>query len=58
MQVRVLKEFLDSLTEQDLEKELSFYDAKTGKAYFFNGKETVEVVDLSDETYLDIVFNN
>lgn len=58
MPVKILKEFLNSLTEEQLEKELTFYDAKTGKAYFFAGKIQVEVVDLSDDSYLDLVFNN
>lgn len=58
MPVKILKEFLNSLTEEQLEKELTFYDAKTGKAYFFAGKTQVEVVDLSDDSYLDLVFNN
>ena len=58
MPVRILKQFLNSLTEEQLEKELTFYDAKTGRAYFFTGKTQVEVVDLDDDTYLDLVFNN
>ena len=58
MKVRVLKEFLNSLTEEQLEKVLTFYDARNGNAYFFAGKEEVEVVDLDDDLYLDLVFNN
>lgn len=58
MKVRVLKEFLNSLTEEQLDKELSFYDARNGNAYYFVEKEEVEVVDLDDDLYLDLVFNN
>lgn len=58
MKVRVLKEFLNNLTEEQLDKELAFYDEKNMRAYYFVGKEVVEVVDLDDDHYLDLVFNN
>lgn len=57
MKVKILKDFVNSLTEEQLEKELTFHDFQTGKTYFFGEKERIDVVDLDDEDYIDLVFN-
>jgi len=56
MKVKQLLKFLqEELTEEDLEKEIGFYDEKNRIMYDSPNKPTF--VDLSDDKYLDFSFN-
>lgn len=55
MRARVLLEFLNGLPAEALEKEVTFFNYQTNTAYPTLSKAMI--VDLSDEEYLDFVFN-
>ena len=55
MKVKDLLNYLNSLSDEILEKELNFYDYKNKIAY--DSPAVPTVVDESDEYYLDLVFN-
>lgn len=55
MKVKVLLDFLKKLPQQDLEKEVTFYDNKLNQSYSTLSKPVI--VDLNDDDYLDFVFN-
>ena len=55
MKVKDLLEYLNKLPKEMLEKELTFYDYENNVSY--NTPAIPMVVDESDVSYLDLVFN-
>lgn len=55
MQVQTLRNYLNRLPKEFDDKEITFYDYKTNKAY--QTKEYVYVVDETDPNWLDFIFN-
>lgn len=55
MKVKVLLDFLNELSPQDLEKEITFYDYIQNLSHSTLHKPVI--IDLNNEKYLDFVFN-
>lgn len=55
MKAKILLNFLKELSAQELEKEITFYDYKARISH--QTASELIVVDLSDDKYLDLVFN-
>lgn len=55
MKVKQLLKFLQELPNENMEKEITFYDYQNNIAY--DTPPVPTYVDLSDDTYLDFCFN-